>query len=82
MKRILFPLLMAAAVGSACAAPATPATAQQLTSMSARYAPVALTADVTHLSAGDRQAIAKLVEAAKLVDVLQLRQRWSGNEAL
>ncbi|MBW3508319.1 hypothetical protein [Janthinobacterium sp. NKUCC06_STL] len=83
MKNILIPLLMAAAVGSACAAtPATPATAQQLTSMSARYAPVALTADVTHLSAGDRQAIAKLVEAAKLVDVLQLRQRWSGNEAL
>lgn len=87
MKNILIPLLMAAAVGSACAAtpaatPATPATAAQLTAMSARYAPVALTADVTHLSAGDRQAIAKLVEAAKLVDVLQLRQRWSGNEAL
>ncbi|KAB0326564.1 hypothetical protein LSO07_24225 [Janthinobacterium sp. PLB04] len=87
MKNILIPLLMAAAVGSACAAPqaatpATPATAAQLTAMSARYAPVALTADVAHLSAGDRQAIAKLVEAAKLVDVLQLRQRWSGNEAL
>jgi hypothetical protein len=83
MKKLLIPLLMAAAVGSACAAtPATPATAQQLTAMSARYAPVALTADVTHLSAGDRKAIAKLVEAAKLVDVLQLRQRWSGNEAL
>ena len=87
MKKLLIPLLMAAAVGSACAAtaaaaPATPATAQQLTAMSARYAPVALTADVTHLSAGDRQAIAKLVEAAKLVDMLQLRQRWSGNEAL
>ena len=67
MKKLLIPLLMAAAVGSACAAtpaaaPAIPATAQQLTSMSARYAPVALTADVTHLSAGDRQAIAKLVE--------------------
>lgn len=87
MKKLLIPLLMAAAVGSACAAtqavaPATPATAAQLTSMSARYAPVALTADVAHLSAGDRQAIAKLIEAAKLVDVLQLRQRWSGNEAL
>lgn len=83
MKKLLIPLLMAAAVGSACAAtPTAPATTQQLTAMSARYAPVALTADVTHLSAGDRQAIAKLVEAAKLVDVLQLRQRWSGNEAL
>ena len=87
MKHILFPLLMAVAVGSACAAPAntpanTPATVTQLSAMSARYAPVELTADIAHLSAGDRQAIAKLVEAARLVDVLQLRQRWSGNEAL
>ena len=90
MKYILFPLLMAVAVGSACAATPTkptkptitPATVTQLAAMSARYAPVELTADITHLSAGDRQAIARLVEAAKLVDVLQLRQRWSGNEAL
>ena len=86
MKKILIPLLMAAAVGSACAATAAtapaPATAAQLTAMSARYAPVELSADTSHLSAGDRRAIAKLVEAAKLVDVLQLRQRWSGNEAL
>jgi len=28
------------------------------------------------------RAIAKLIEAAKVVDILQLRQRWSGNEAL
>ena len=87
MKKILMPLLMAVAVGNACAAaapaPATaPANVEQLAAMSARYAPVDLTADTSHLSAGDRQAIAKLVEAAKLVDVLQLRQRWSGNEAL
>ena len=65
MKHILFPLLMAVAVGSACAAPAnTPATVTQLSAMSARYAPVELTADIAHLSAGDRQASAKLVEAA------------------
>jgi len=82
MKKILFPLLMAAAVGSACAAPSAPATVEQLNAMSARYAPVELSADTSHLSAGDRKAIARLVEAAKLVDVLQLRQRWSGNEAL
>ncbi|OBV39901.1 dipeptidyl-peptidase 3 family protein [Janthinobacterium psychrotolerans] len=87
MKHFLFPLLMAAAVGSACAAAAptsasTPASVTQLSAMSARYAPVELTADTSHLSAGDRQAIAKLIEAARLVDVLQLRQRWSGNEAL
>lgn len=50
--------------------------------MTKRYAPVDLTADTSQLSAGDRLAIAKLVEAAKIVDVLQLRQRWSENEAL
>ena len=83
MKKFLFPLLMAAAVGSACAATSSaPATAEQLGAMSARYAPVELKADTSHLSSGDRKAIAKLIEAAKLVDVLQLRQRWSGNEAL
>jgi hypothetical protein len=50
--------------------------------MSKRFAPIALTADTVHLSAGDKKAIAKLIEAAKIIDVLQLRQRWSGNEAL
>ena len=50
--------------------------------MAKRYAPVDLTADTSKLSAGDKAAIAKLIEAAKIVDTLQLRQRWSGNEAL
>jgi hypothetical protein len=50
--------------------------------MAKRYAPVSLTADTSQLSKGDKAAIVKLIEAAKLVDVLQLRQRWSGNEAL
>ncbi|CDG81775.1 dipeptidyl-peptidase 3 family protein [Janthinobacterium agaricidamnosum] len=81
MKKILLPLMMAAVVGGACAAPA-PASVDELNRMSARYAPVQLTADISGLSAGDRKAIAKLVEAARIVDVLQLRQRWSGNEAL
>jgi hypothetical protein len=79
MKNILIPLLLAAAGGSAVAAPASVA---ELNKMTKRFAPVALKADASHLSAGDKQAIAKLIEAAKIVDTLQLRQRWSGNEAL
>jgi hypothetical protein len=34
------------------------------------------------LSDGDRKAIAKLIEASRLVDDIQLEQRWKGNEAL
>ncbi len=78
MKKLLLPLLLAA-VGSAAAAPASVA---ELNKMAARYAPVELTADTSKLSAGDKKAIGKLIEAAKLIDVLQLRQRWPQNEAL
>ncbi|MYM73285.1 hypothetical protein GTP56_13895 [Duganella sp. FT134W] len=79
MKKILLPLALVVACATAYA---TPADVNQLNKMSQRYAPVALTADTSQLSAGDKKAIAKLIEAAKIVDVLQLRQRWSGNEAL
>jgi hypothetical protein len=88
MKQLLAPLALAAATLCAtvhaadAAAPATPATVTQLQAMAKRFAPVDLTADTSKLSAGDRVAIAKLIEAAKIVDTLQLRQRWSGNEAL
>jgi hypothetical protein len=81
MKHLFAPLAVAAA--TLCATVhAAPATAPQLQTMAKRFAPVDLTADTARLSAGDRVAIAKLIEAAKIVDTLQLRQRWSGNEAL
>ena len=48
----------------------------------ARFAPTTLTADVSKLSAKDRQALDKIIAAAKLLDPLFLRQVWSGNEAL
>jgi len=48
----------------------------------ARFAPTVLTANTTRLSVKDRQALAKIIEAAKLLDPLYLRQVWSGNAAL
>ncbi len=48
----------------------------------ARFAPTTLTADLSRLSPGDRQALGKIVAAAKLLDPLFLRQVWSGNDAL
>jgi hypothetical protein len=48
----------------------------------ARFNPTPLTADTSKLTAKDRQALDKIIAAAKLLDPLFLRQVWSGNEAL
>ena len=82
MKKLLSPLVLAIAGITCTSAVAAPATLAELQKMTKRYAPVQLKADASQLSSGDKQAIAKLIEAAKIVDTLQLRQRWAGNEAL
>ena len=48
----------------------------------ARFAPTTLTADTSKLAPKDRQALDKIIAAAKLLDPLFLRQVWSGNDAL
>ena len=48
----------------------------------ARFAPTVLTADTARLNAKDKLALNKIIEAAKLLDPLFLRQVWSGNAAL
>ena len=47
-----------------------------------RFAPTEVTADPSRLSAGDRKALDKIIEAARYMDALFLRQVWSGNVAL
>ena len=56
--------------------------AGRLNEMAGRFAPVAITADTSALPAGERQALARLVQAARLMDALFLRQVSAGNEAL
>jgi hypothetical protein len=48
----------------------------------ARFAPTVLTADTSKLAEKDKQALQKIIDAAKLLDPLFLRQVWSGNAAL
>jgi hypothetical protein len=55
---------------------------QELRTMAARFAPVELSADISALPANERQALAKLVEAARVLDALFLRQVWAGNDAM
>jgi hypothetical protein len=50
--------------------------------MTARYAPTTLRVDASKLSAADRQALVKLVEAGRIMDDVFLVQYWSGNQAL
>lgn len=47
-----------------------------------RYAPVELKVDLAALPESERKAVAKLVEAARVVDALYLKQVWTGNEAI
>lgn len=50
--------------------------------MTARFAPVDLTADLSALPSNERRALARLIEAATVFDALFLRQVWAGNETL
>jgi hypothetical protein len=61
--------------------PADPET-QKLQTMAARFAPVDLAVDLTPLPENERQALARLVQAAKVFDALFLRQVWEGNESM
>jgi hypothetical protein len=55
---------------------------QNLEAKIRRFAPTEITADVSKLTEGDRKALQKIIEAAKLFDPLFRRQVWSGNDAL
>jgi hypothetical protein len=47
-----------------------------------RFAPTQVTADTSRLSPNDRRALAKIIEAARYMDPIFLRQVWRGNPAL
>ena len=60
------------------AAPGDPELAKKIR----RFSPTVLTADTSRLSATNRKALQKIIDAAGLLDPLFLRQVWSGNEAV
>ncbi len=51
-----------------------------LQTMAARFAPVEISADISHLPDSEQKALAKLVRAGLIMDALFLRQIWAGNE--
>ncbi len=82
---LLASLLPAVALAQAPAPKAKPVTfpdAAELRRMTAKFAPVELTADLTRLPPHEREALREILVAAKLMDALFLRQVWAGNETL
>jgi hypothetical protein len=76
-----FVLVFGSLLAAQGTAPAVPDQAA-LETMTARFAPTDITADVTGLPAGERRALGKLVQASRIIDALFLRQVWAGNDAL
>jgi len=76
MKKLLLLIPMLAL--SAAEIPDLP----HLNQMIARFAPTDVRVDLSKLSPGDRQALAKLIEASGLLNDIFLNQMWSGNQAL
>jgi hypothetical protein len=54
-------------------------TLDQLNHMTSRYVKTDYVVDISELSPGDKKALAKLVEAAKVIDDIFMTQYWSGN---
>ena len=57
-------------------------TLAELQKLTARYAPADIGADIATLPKSEREALARLVDAARIMDALFLRQVWAGNDAM
>src|SRR5215212_5587539 len=57
-------------------------TLAELQKLTARYAPADIGADISSLPKNEREALARLVDAARFMDALFLRQVWAGNDAM
>src|SRR6266487_1567224 len=53
-----------------------------LPQMIAQYAPADIGADLTALPKNEREALARLIDASRVMDALFLRQVWAGNDAM
>jgi hypothetical protein len=54
----------------------------QLHSMTTRFAPTPIQAEISQLSKSDHQALVKLIEAARILNHIFMQQYWSGDLAL
>src|SRR5512135_966366 len=83
MKRTAAVLVFALAGGVFAASPESALPdAGALERMAARLTPTPMRVDISHLSAGDRRALVKIVAASRILNDVFLDQLWHGNRAL
>src|SRR3954447_2931535 len=87
MMRFTTPLVLALSLGvTALAVRAQDDTQMptlaELQKMTARFVPADIGADLSSLPQTERDALARLVDAARIMDALFLRQVWAGNETM
>jgi hypothetical protein len=82
MRRITLLLLVALVLAPSTVPAAELPDEPRLRAMTARFAPVDIGAGVASLPASERRALAKMIEAARVLDGIYLRQVWAGNGAL
>src|SRR3954470_18511944 len=87
MMRFTIPLVLALSLGvTALAVRAQDDTQMptlaELQKMTARFVPADIGADLSSLPQTERDALARLVDAARIMDALFLRQVWAGNDTM
>ncbi len=78
--RIALPLI--SGVGLLAAVGVTTVGAQQETTMTRLFVPVEIAADLSDLPGAERDALAHIVDAARVMDGLFLEQVWAGNPSM
>src|SRR5215472_16145270 len=74
---LLLSFLVSASPASAAPVPGLP----ELKASLDQFAPTPLEVDLTGVTPADRKALARLVQAARVMDPLFMRQSWAGSEA-
>jgi peptidase M49-like protein len=82
MKTFILFLLMLGLTANVAAGQSTVPGQAQLDKMASRFAPAPMRVAISGLSSGDRQALVKLIEAARVLNDVFMKQLWSGNLAL
>ena len=82
LSALLILLLMLAPAATAGEKPTATPDLAGLKTMAARFVPTEMKVELSKLSAGDRKALARLVEAARVIDDIFLTQYWAGNHDL
>ncbi|SVA38064.1 uncharacterized protein METZ01_LOCUS90918, partial [marine metagenome] len=78
--KIALPLI--SGVGLLAAVGVTTVGAQQETTMTRLFVPVEIAADLSDLPGAERDALAHIVDAARVMDGLFLEQVWAGNPSM